>query len=171
MSCGYLGSSPRRQEVCSEEHSDDCCGGFRERYSDDNGGTSSDGAPVSARKSRRGEAVQEVLDLAYGYDPVSGRAIHLALQRVYPKGAYSGGCSDHTLCRVSADEGRTWTDYRVLRHEDGPESDDTDWVNAEYLGTNHLYAGYNVEAFPNRAVAIGGCWPYRTRTRTDGKRP
>jgi len=157
MSCGYLGPGLRRQEVFCEEHSDDYYGSFRERHSKDNGNTWPEWIPVPARKSKKGEAVQELMDLSYGHDPVSRRAIHLALQRIFPKGDYSGGCCDHTLYRLSADEGRTWTDYRMLRYEDGPEFDDGNWVNPEYMKSNPLYAVYNVEALSNGRVVTAGC--------------
>ena len=157
MSCGYLGPGVRRQEVFFEEHRDDYYGSFRERHSEDNGKNWSEWNPVPARKSQQGEAVLELMDLAYGYDPVSRRTIHLALQRVFPKVDYSGGDYDHTLYRLSADEGRTWTDYRLLRYEAGPDFDAGNWAAPGYLETNRLYAGYNVEALSNGTLATAGC--------------
>jgi len=70
---------------------------------------------------------------------------------------YTGGYHDHTLYRLSADEGRTWSEFRLLRYEDGPEFDEDNWVNPEYLETNQLYAGYNVEATTSGTVVTAGC--------------
>ncbi|MDA0841382.1 MAG: sialidase family protein [Planctomycetota bacterium] len=157
MSCSYLGAGTRRQEVFFEEHSDDYFGSFRERFSDDNGRNWTEWQPVPARKSQQGEAVLELMDLSCGHDPVSGKTIHLALQRIFPKKDYTGGYHDHTLYRLSADEGRTWSEFRLLRYEDGPEFDEDNWVNPEYLETNQLYAGYNVEATTSGTLVTAGC--------------
>ena len=94
------------------------------------------------------------MDLAFGYDPASERTIHTVLQRIFLTGGYSGGYHDHTLYRLSEDDGRTWTGFRLLRYEDGPDFDPDNWVNPDYLSTNQVYGGYNVEALRNGTLAL-----------------
>lgn len=156
LSQSYVGNGLRRREVVFEEASGDYFDTFRERYSEDNGNTWSEWTPLPDRKYSQGEAVIEVMDLAFGYDPVSKRTIHTVLQRIFPKGHYPGGYYDHTLYRLSEDDGRTWTDFRLLRYEDGPDFDPDNWVNPEYLRTNQVYGGYNIEALTNGTIVTAG---------------
>jgi len=149
----YVGNGLRRMEVLTDQSKSDWPENFMVRYSEDNGKTWTQWSPLPERKKRQGDTLKEVLEFAFGYDPVSQRTIRAVFNRVY----VGGGYHDHTSYQLSQDDGRTWSEPRMFRYEDGPEFDPNNWAAEEYLKSNCLYGGYNIIALKNGTILYPGC--------------
>lgn len=103
------------------------------------------------------------------YDPQSKRMVRTTLLRTHKGDPRVGGLtsySDHTLWQTSADDGATWDAPKLLKYEDGGDYPAEDFGNAEYLGHNQSYSGYNVISLKEGGVATGYC---RTVSFTNSK--
>ncbi len=154
MTTAYVGNGLRRIEMYGEESSSDTIDRHTERYSEDNGNTWSEWAPRPNMKYWQGDIQMELFDFAWGYDPVSQRTIHTTLRRLYigEDKTLWDNMYDHTFYQLSEDEGRTLSEPRLLRYEDGPAFDPDDWAKAEYVRTNISYGGYNLPALSNGTI-------------------
>lgn len=170
VSVGYLGKGLRRREVHGLEAKSDLAEKIRIRCSDDNGRTWTPFVPVDAGTDtlRQGENYMEEITFALAYDPVSRRDIEMVFQRVFlgePEevlGKYWRGEKkfyDHMMYRLSADEGRTWTEARQLAFEKGAVFDPKDWAKPEFLHANEMYGSYDVTILGDGRVAYAAVVP------------
>ena len=75
---------------------------------------------------------------------------------------------DHGFYRISADEGLTWDDLRLLRYEDGPDFDSDNWGDPKFFRTNEMYIG-GAAILSNGSVAISATVPVLYRNKEDEK--
>ncbi len=151
LSASYVGGGLRRVELYGDESTSDTLENHSVRYSEDNGKTWGEWTDRPQRKYSQGDILMELFDFAWGYDPVSDRTIHTTLRRLYigeDKAAWEN-MYDHTFCQLSTDEGRSFSEPRLLRYQDGPAFDPDNWGNPEYVNTNRSYGGYNILALDN----------------------
>ncbi|MBI3919970.1 MAG: exo-alpha-sialidase [Armatimonadetes bacterium] len=158
LSVRYLGKGLRREESRGyEEASDWGSEHYRVRTSEDNGRTWSDWIPVRGNWPSREGLVKSEYPSACCHDPASGRIVQSVFQRflIGEEGAeaiqrrWRTGQQtyfDHGYWQTSSDEGRTWTDPRQRRYEEGPCLAPGETPSEEYLRTNQMYAGYTAIA-------------------------
>jgi hypothetical protein len=166
----YLGPGLRRREIHAHQAKSDLGVSYRERFSGDNGRTWTDPRPVSlgADKLRQGPNFMEVSAFADDYDPVSKRTIEAVFQRVFlgdPEqalAAYWRGETrfyDHGFYRLSADDGRTFSEDRQLAYEAGKRFDPKNWAVPDFLKANGMYGGYSIVVLSNGTIAYPAIVP------------
>ena len=182
VSMTYIGRGLRREEVRRLVRSSDWSDTVRRRTSDNNGRDWSDWELVYDQAPTQGEFTQSGGQSQRGtgpYDPVSGCLIKPVFQRIVkgdPKVAmkelWSGNrlFCDHGFYQLSADDGRTWGNARLLKYEDGPDFDPDNWGAPEYFRTNEMYIGRTI-VLSNGTVVISATVPVPFRDKEDEKFP
>lgn len=180
VSMGYIGRGLRRQETRAQVRSSDWSDTVRQRHSQDNGRTWSDWELVYDEAPTQGDWTQSGGPEPGGtgpYDPVADRLVKPVFQRLLhgdPKEAmhvlWEGDrrFCDHGFYQLSADDGLTWGEGRMLRYEDGPDFDPEDWGNADFFRTNEMYIGGAV-ATSRGTVVISETIPVEHRDPEDEK--
>ncbi len=164
VSVQYLGPGLRRREIHAREAKSDLGEKFRVRTSEDNGRTWTGFEPLGLGTDalRQGENFMEELSFAVQYDPASRRTIEILFRRVFlgdpekAMAAYWKGeirMFDHCFYRLSADDGRTWTEPRQLLYEDGARFDPENWAEPGFLAANQMYGGYEITPLSNGRIA------------------
>jgi hypothetical protein len=131
------GPGDERMEVQGVEARDDVPSERRVRFSSDGGRTWSDfsGLPDVIRKYGDVESWEGPGPVAY--DPASGALVGAWLRQLQVGGIWN--C--FTSIRISRDGGRTWTEPRQLRYEEGEEFDPRDPLRPGFLRKNQSYFG------------------------------
>jgi hypothetical protein len=137
----YVGPRLERREVQAEETKDDVGDHVRARWSDDNGRTWTGFVAVqrSNNVNYSGVTVWEG-EGAGVFDPGGGALVQTWLRQIVVGGLYH--C--FTYARWSRDLGRTWSEPRQLRYEDGAAFDPRDPKKAGFLDHNEGYFGNNL---------------------------
>jgi hypothetical protein len=164
VSLQYLGAGLRRREIRGQQGKSDLAEKMKVRFSEDNGRNWSPLVPLEtgADSLRQGHNSREDLSFAVNYDPRSHRTIEMIFQRIFlgdpsevlhqfwkgEKKFY-----DHMLCRLSQDEGRTWTEPRQIVFEKGAEFDPKNWANPDFLYSNQMYGSYQLTLLRNGQLA------------------
>lgn len=173
----YLGPGLRREETLGWEVSSDWSEGHQQRTSDDNGRTWSDWKSVRMAWPPEGGFSKEQYPFACCHDPASGRTVQFVFQR-YLAGAAAEALSvlwrtgkqtlfDHNFWQASDDEGRTWSELRQLRYEDGGYDDPERRGDGAYLVTNQMYGAYAAVATRQGSVVYPASGvPMQTRDRS-----
>ena len=114
----YVGPNLELREVQSLEILDDVGEDITARWSLDNGRTWSKPVPLQASNNvdYQGVTVWEG-GVTTVYDPASKRLVQMWLRQIKHAGLYH--CFSYW--RMSSDLGRSWTDPKMLRYEDGDE--------------------------------------------------
>lgn len=182
VSMGYIGQGLRRQETRCLVRSSDWADTVRRRFSADNGRTWSEWKLVYEEAPTQGEWTQSggpSQDGTGPHDPVSGRLIKPVFQRLVrgdPREAMSVLWSgdrrfcDHGFYQLSADDGQSWGDGRMLRYEDGPDFDPDNWGQADFFRTNEMYIG-GALATSRGTVVMSATIPVEYRDAEDEKAP
>ena len=162
----YVGNGLRRLEHKTDEVGSDVYVNPWERYSDDNGRTWTEWQQQPKSDYVQGDLSRALMHLAFCHDPVSQRTVHLVME------VLRAGESRylHTFHRSSQDEGRTFTPYKLLRFEDGPEQDPENWAKPEYVGANSVYGGYNLIPLRNGTIITACCGQRVTVTNAEGEK-
>jgi BNR repeat-like domain len=150
----YLGGGLRRREFLMTTRRSDIADAVKVRYSEDNGRTWSEPVNLSATEDREqnGVHLDEVVN-ATKYDPVAKRTVEMVYQRIYlgeveplmKKGWAGSGKKffDHGFYRLSDDDGRTWSERRLLTFEPGAPFDPKNWADPDYLKHNEVSGSYD----------------------------
>lgn len=136
----YVGPGVEREEVYSYERISDEPEEPKRRRSKDNGKTWSDF-----------EALPDIVLSVDGYkvywgpgpeyyDAEHGLTVAIWLRQPYKGNVYFNQC----FSRTSRDLGRTWSEPKQLRYEDGPVFDEKNPLNEEFLQRNQGYFGNNI---------------------------
>jgi hypothetical protein len=160
----YMGGGLRRREFHWTTRRSDIIDSGHVRYSDDNGRTWSQPTelPGDEDLEQDGYHLHEYPN-ATVYDPVAKKTVEFLYQRIYfgemePLLAQSWqGKSrefcDHSFYRLSDDDGRTWSDRRLLKFEPGDDFDPNRWANPNYLRRNDLCGTYEARALSDGRIA------------------
>ncbi|MBI2300170.1 MAG: hypothetical protein HYU66_14705 [Armatimonadetes bacterium] len=137
----YVGPGLERREVHAREVSNDVGGNIRARWSADNGRTWSEYTAIQTSNNLdyKGVTVWEG-ECVNAFDPASGRLVQAWLRQIVQGGLYH--C--FTYWRVSADQGRTWTEPVQFRYEDGDPFDPNEPLKPTFLNRNEGYPGSNL---------------------------
>jgi hypothetical protein len=137
----YVGPGLELNEVRSTEILDDVGEGMTARWSMDNARNWSE--PIEIGKSNnvdyQGVNVWEGGGTMQ-YDPTSKRLVQVWLRQIKVGRVYH--C--FTYCRLSSDLGRTWSEPRQMRYEEGDAFDPEDPRKATFLNHNEGYKGNNI---------------------------
>jgi len=178
----YIGEGLRREEVRSLVRSSDWSDTVRRRISEDNGRAWFEWELVVEEWPVQGEYTQSGGASPRGTgprDPVSGRLVKPVFQRIIegdPRRAmqeiWKGNrlFCDHGFYQLSGDDGRTWSEARPLKYEDGPDFDPEDWGDPGYFRTNEMYIG-SAAVLSNGSVVISATVPVPYRDEEDEKIP
>ena len=160
----YLGPGLRRREIRGQQGKSDLAEKMKVRFSEDNGRTWTPLVPLETGSDslRQGQNFREDLSFAVNFDPVSHRTIEMIFQRIFLgepseilhqfwKGEKK--FHDHMLCRLSQDDGRTWTEQRQLMFERGATFDPNNWANPAFLHSNEMYGSYDLTLLRNGQIA------------------
>ena len=137
----YVGGQLERREVQSEETLDDVHDNVRARWSQDNGRTWGDF--VSVQRSTNVDYGGVIVWEGGGvdvYDPGSELLVQTWLRQIRVGNLYH--CFTYT--RHSKDLGRTWSEPRQLKYEEGVNFDPKQPTNRAFLDHNEGYFGNNI---------------------------
>lgn len=172
----YLGTGLRREEVMMHQSDVDWWEEKYRRTSEDNGATWSEWETLQEACPRQNDCTRAEHVFASVYNPAAGHTIQFSIQEVFLKAGpealheyFQTGQDtfvDHVIYHISDDEGRSWSDARILRYEPGPEFDPNDWANAEYLRSNRMYGGYSATLTREGTIVFpSGCIPMTIQYR------
>lgn len=184
VSCAvsYIGRGMRLEETRALVNSSDWNYRARSRESHDNGRTWSDWELLYEERPRQGDVTESGGASQRGtgpYDPVSGMLIKPVFQRLLrgdPREAlhllWTGErrFADHGFYQLSADDGRTWGEARLLKYESGPDFDPEDWGDPTFFRRNEMYVGRPLAA-SNGTVVISATVPVPYRDAEDERVP
>ena len=181
-SMGYIGKGLQREEIRSFMQSSDWNEAVLRRTSEDNGRTWSDWKSVTKQGETQGEYTMSGEASQSGtvvYDPLSGKLIKLAFQRIF-KGTPQVALReiwkgkrlfwDHGYYRLSFDDGKTWGELRQFKYEEGPVFNPSNWGNPEFLTTNEMYIG-SIAALKNGNIIVSATIPVLYDDAEDLKYP
>jgi len=137
----YVGPNLERREVRLIERESDVGEDIKARWSTDNGRTWSEFVPVqsSTNVDYGGVTVSEG-ECASVYDPTSGLLVQSWIRQINVGGVYH----NFTYMRTSADQGRTWSELKQLRYEDGDPFDPEEPLKPTFLNHNEGCPGNNI---------------------------
>jgi hypothetical protein len=137
----YVGRNLERRETQAEESESDVGANVRARWSLDNGRTWSEFVPIQPSNNidYGGVTVWEGEGPSV-FDPAAGVLVQSWLRQIVIDKLYH--C--FTYSRFSRDLGRTWSQPRQLRYEDGAEFDPSEPKKASFLDHNEGYFGNNL---------------------------
>lgn len=146
----YVGPGLRRWQLHAYESVSDTWDETKERFSDDNGRTWSEYRPVSHnRRTVDGARIEEGALTKY-YDSQAGALVGWWV-RIIRAGAFF---NSFTFCRLSRDHGRTWTDPKQLRYEEGEGYDPRAPLRPGFLKKNQGCPGYTIMKHSNGTILI-----------------
>lgn len=138
------GPGLERWEIVSDESSgSDIWVNIRGRVSRDNGRTWSPFEKLTDNIQKyQGVTVWEGDDLSQPlYDPDAGVLVQTWLRQIQPTPTSN---LNFTYYRLSRDYGRTWSEPRQLKYEEGPDFDPKDPMNAQFISKNRAYLPPNL---------------------------
>ncbi len=164
VSVQYLGQGLRRRESRGAQGKSDLAEKMQVRFSEDNGRTWTPLAPLATGTDslQQNGNTREDLSFAVNFDPVSQRTVEMVFQRIFLGDAaavlkqYWQGDKkfhDHMMCRVSSDNGQTWSEQRQLTYEPGAVFDPKNWANPAFLHSNEMYGSYDITLLRNGQIA------------------
>lgn len=160
----YVGDGLRRREFITTGRRSDIVDTKVVRYSEDNGRTWSEPVDLPSDESRvqNGNHLVEHVNATI-FDPVAKKTVEMVYQRVYlgevellmnrALQAKGRGFVDHGFYRFSDDDGRTWSERRLLTYEPGEPFDPHNWANPEYLKHNELWGTYEAYTLSDGRIA------------------
>jgi arylsulfatase A len=158
----YSGKPGYREEIQTVWSHDDQVRGYgdtptepRRRVSHDDGQTWSPLTPLPSLVTFPDKA--SIIDWKFCgiYDPASERHVSLAIHHVRdmrqgpPRRIYN-----HSLIRLSYDDGKTFGPPHMLRNEGGADFDPEDLLNPDYLENNNGYPGQSIFRHSNGSLII-----------------
>ena len=147
----YVGPGLELREVQGIERTSDVGEQIKARWSADNGRTWSGFVPVQQSNMVKYQGVPVWEGEAVSvYDPVSGLLVQLWLRQIEIKGVFH----NFTYVRSSSDQGRTWSEPRQLRYEEGATFDAREPVQAAFLNHNEAYPGNNILLRSNGTLVV-----------------
>ena len=137
----YVGPNRELMEVQSLEILDDVGEDITARWSLDNGRTWSEPMPLQASNNVKYEGVT-VWEGGRGtvFDPASKQLVQVWLRQIKHAGLYH----NFSYWRTSSDLGRSWSEPKLLRYEDGDEFDPRKPLKASFLSHSEGYPGNNI---------------------------
>jgi hypothetical protein len=141
VSLQYVGPHRELREVQGIERESDVGEQIKARWSTNNGLSWSDFVQVqpSNKTNYNGVSVWEG-ECTSVYHDVSGLLVQLWLRQINIEGVYH----NFTYIRTSNDQGRTWSQPKQLRYEEGDAFDTAKPLKATFLNHNEGYAGNNI---------------------------
>jgi len=149
-----LGVDSQRWERMTWQKASDTPYNLRQRWSSDNGQTWTDWEAYS-EPVRRLPGGQRVY---WGpgpcvYDPISQKTVGIWLRQTQ---LGDGRYHNHSFVRLSDDNGRTWSDPKLLMYEDGADFNPADPLNLTFLKNNHAYFPQNIAIRRDGALVVPG---------------
>lgn len=153
ISCDYTGAAGlRRYERATYQIHDDVYQDPELRYSEDNGRAWSAWEPDLANDITPGQAFWWQWHAngitAPARDPESGLLVTAAMLRAFeggdPRKVGLRTLHHFTFYATSADDGRTWSPWRQLQYEQGPEYSEATRETPEFIGRNQCWFYYNI---------------------------
>jgi hypothetical protein len=163
ISCDYTGAKGlRRFEQLTYQIFDDVYQDPEIRYSDDNGQTWTPWETDTARDIVRGKDFWWQWNpngiAAPTFDPESGLLVAAALLRGFQGGdPHAVGLKTlhhFVFYATSADDGRTWSEWKQLKYEPGPDYSESTRETEEFLGKNQCWFYYVTLAPKSGGVAL-----------------
>ncbi len=146
----YVGPGLERWQLHAFESVSDVWDDIKQRFSNDNGRTWSDYEPLPmGQRFLKGVRVQEG-GLTRFYDPVAGVLLGSWVRIVHAGGFFNS----FTYYRISRDQGRTWTEPKQLRYEDGEDFDPDTPLKPGFLKKNQGCPGYTITRHSNGTVLL-----------------
>ena len=143
---GYAGPQRQMREIQGVEARDDIHTGRSILFSDDNGltWTSSAAWPDTVRMVSGIEVRED--GGAYMFDENAGVLVDVWLRQIIIGDLWNGTgtANNFTYYRLSSDFGRTWSEPRQLRYEEGADFDPAKPTKPEFLLKNQGYFGTNI---------------------------
>jgi hypothetical protein len=141
ISLQYVGPNRELREVQGIERESDVGEQIKARWSTNNGLSWSDFVQVqpSNKTNYNGVSVWEG-ECTSVYHDVSGLLVQLWLRQIDIKGVYH----NFTYFRTSKDQGRTWSQPKQFRYEEGDSFDIVNPLKDTFLNHNEGYAGNNI---------------------------
>ena len=138
----YAGPKRQMREIQGVEARDDVHTGRSILSSDDNGLTWTPPAawPDTLRKVSGVEVWEDGGTYNIFYDEKAGVLVDVWLRQI----AIGGNYNNFTYYRISSDFGRTWSEPRQLRYEEGADFDPDQPKKPEFLLKNQAYYGINI---------------------------
>ncbi|MHC1763217.1 MAG: sialidase family protein [Verrucomicrobiia bacterium] len=147
----YVGPNHELREVQGIERESDVGESIQARWSSDNGRTWTEFVPVQQSNKVRYGGVEVWEGESVGvHDPASGRLVQLWLRQIQVRGVYH----NFTYIRSSKDLGRTWSEPRQLRYEDGAAFDPAEPLADGFLNHNEAYPGNNILVRSNGTLVV-----------------
>jgi hypothetical protein len=175
--CGYEGHEGlRRFEILTYQVFDDVYQDAEKRYSDDNGRTWTDWKtdPETDIYCEGAYSWQRFVPVGQSpgcYDGESGRMVQpysIATFQDDPRKIGLRGTNYHTFYRTSSDDGRTWTESKMIKYEDGPDFARDRLRAPDYMATNCAVYYYNIIPLKGGGVIFPADTPVKTTT-SNGK--
>jgi len=175
--CGYEGHTGlRRYEVLTYQVFDDVYQDAEKRTSDDNGKTWSAWEPdpetdIYFEGDYSWQRFVPVGPSPGCYDAESRRIVQpysMATFKADPRKIGLSETNYHLFWRTSADNGRTWTEGRMIKYEDGPDFARDRLRAPHYMATNSGVYYYNVLPLKTGGVIFPADTPVRI-TAADGQ--
>ena len=110
------------------------------RYSSDNGKTWTDFEPLEEMVSHVDGKEIVWCPGPTLFDPAGGVAVSIWLRQT----RLGDTDRNHCFCRLSKDNGRTWSEPQLLRYEPGADFDPANPLNPKFLDYNQAYFGQNL---------------------------
>jgi hypothetical protein len=141
VSLQYVGPKLELREVQGIERESDVGEQIKARWSTNNGGAWSEFVLVQPSNKVRYQGIPVWEGESVGvYHEVSGWLVQLWLRQIEVKRVYH----NFTYVRASRDQGRTWTEPKQLRYEEGDAFDPAEPLKATFLNHNEGYPGNNL---------------------------